>query len=310
MDLRQLEYVVAVADHGSFTRAARVLHVSQPTLSHGVRALEASLGFAVFDRLGRTVAVTGAGQAVLDGARRVLREAAALGATVGAVGRLESGSLDLVALPTLAVDPVASLIGRFRVAHPGIVLRVHEPEEASGVEHTVRSGRAELGFSDLTAAATGLAKIDLFRQEIVAVSPPGTAGGADPLSPRELAAMPLIVTPVGTSTRRLLDRALARHGLEPNIAVELNYREAIVPLVLAGAGTSLLPLRLAEEAAAQGAVVRRVRPTLARRIGVVHRDAPLSPAAAAMVALARAAYAGAAPSKTKSSRSGVRVQPQ
>lgn len=310
MDLRQLEYAVAVADHGSFTRAARVLHVSQPTLSHGVRSLETGLGFVVFDRLGRRVALTEAGRVVVDGARRVLREAAALGATAGALARLETGTLDLVALPTLAVDPVASLIGRFRVAHPGVVVRVHEPEEAAGVEHAVRSGRAEVGFSDLTAASAGLAKVVLFRQEIVAVSPPGTAGAPDVLSPRELAALPLIVTPVGTSTRRLLDRALARAGAEPTIAVELNYREAIVPLVLAGAGTSLLPLHLAHEAAAQGATVRRVRPVLARRIGVVHRDDALSPAAAAMVALAREAYAGVASSKTKSARSGVRVQPQ
>lgn len=310
MDLRQLEYAVAVADHGSFTRAARVMHVSQPTLSHGVRALETSLGFDVFDRLGRAVAPTGAGQVVIDGARRVLREVAALGATAGAVGRLETGTLDLVALPTLAVDPVAGLIGRFRVAHPGIVLRVHEPEEAAGVEHLVRSGRAELGFSDLTAASTGLVKVDLFRQEIVAVSPPGTSVPDAVLSPRELATLALIVTPVGTSTRRLLDRALARHGLEPTIAVELNYREAIVPLVLAGAGTSLLPVRLAAHAAAQGAVVRAVRPALARRIGVVHRPGSLSPAATAMVALARATYADGATSKTKSSRSGVRVHPQ
>ena len=292
MEIRQLEYVVAVADHGTFTRAARVLHVAQPTLSHGVRALETSLGFDVFDRLGRTVVATSAGAAVIDGARRVLREVAALDAVAGAANRLEAGTLDLVALPTLAVDPLAGLVGRFRTAHPGIVIRVHEPEEASGVEQRLRSGRAELGFSDLTAASTGLARVDLFRQEIVAVSPPGHGDDGVPLTPRELAALPLIVTPVGTSTRRLLDRALARQGLEPTIAVELNYREAIIPLVLSGAGTSLLTVRLARDAAAQGAVVRPVRPALARRIGVLHRPQPLSPAAVAMVVLARATYGG------------------
>ena len=288
MDLRQLEYVVAVADQGSFTRAAQSVHVSQPSLSHGVRTLESELGVELFARLGRSVAPSAAGLQVIDAARRVLRETADLAAVAASVAVLETGTLDLVALPTLAVDPVAELVGRFRIEHPGIVIRVREPEEAAGVEQSVRSGRAELGLTDITAAGVGLKRIELFRQEIVAVSPPGSVTGDEPLTPRELAQLPLIVTPLGTSTRRLLDRTLARGGLVPNIAVEINYREAIIPLVLAGAGTSLLPIRLAREAATRGAVVRSLRPVMSRRIGLLHRPARLSPAADAMVRLARA----------------------
>jgi DNA-binding transcriptional LysR family regulator len=289
MDLRQLEYVVAVADQRTFTRAARSVHVSQPSLSHGIRSLEHELGVELFARLGRTVAPTSAGLQVIDAARRVLRELADLGAVAAAAGALETGTLDLVALPTLAVDPVAALIGRFRTEHPGIVIHVHEPEEASGVEHSVRSGRAELGLTDLGGGGHGLTQVTLFRQTIVAVSPPGSADAEGALSARELAALPLIVTPVGTSTRRLLDRTLARDRLEPNIAVEINYREAIIPLVLAGAGTSLLPERMADDAAARGAVVRALRPALSRRIGLLHRPTRLSPAADAMLRLARSA---------------------
>jgi LysR family carnitine catabolism transcriptional activator len=288
MDLRQLEYVVAVADQRTFTRAARAVHVSQPSLSHGIRTLEGELGIELFARLGRTVAPTSAGLQVIDAARRVLREMADLSAVAASAAVLDSGTLDLVVLPTLAVDPVAALIGRFRTEHPGIVIRVHEPEEAADVEQSVRSGRAELGLTDITLRSTGLTRVALFRQEIVAVSPPGSAAGDGSLTPSELSALPLIVTPVGTSTRRLLDRTLARDGLEPNIAVEINYREAIIPLVLAGAGTSLLPVRIADDAAARGAVVRRLRPGLSRRIGLLHRPTRLSPAAAAMVQLARA----------------------
>lgn len=287
MDLRQLEYVVAVADQRTFTRAARSVHVSQPSLSHGIRTLEAELGVELFARVGRTVAPTSAGLQVIDAARRVLREMADLSAVAASAALLDSGTLDLVVLPTLAVDPVASLIGRFRVEHPGIVIHVHEPEEAAGVEQTVRSGRAELGLTDLASRREGLTQILLFRQEIVAVSPPGSVPADEALTPRQLAAMPLIVTPVGTSLRRLLDRSLARDHLEPNIAVEINYREAIIPLVLAGAGTSLLPQRMAEDAIARGAVVQRLRPALTRRIGLLHRSTRLSPAAEAMVRLAR-----------------------
>jgi DNA-binding transcriptional LysR family regulator len=292
MDLRQLEYVVAIADCGSFTQAARSLHVSQPSLSHGVRRLEIELGVDLFARLGRTVAVTAAGRQVIDTARHVLRDMADVATAAASVTTLAAGTLDLVALPTLAVDPLATLIGRFRTNHPGITIRVHEPEHAADVERSVRSGQAELGLTDITTGGTGLTRVALFRQEIVAISPPGRDLDEGPLTARALAELPLIVTPPGTSTRLLLDRMLARDGLEPNIVVEINYREAIVPLVLAGAGSSLLPRPLANEAARHGAAVRPLRPALTRRIGLLHRRVRLSPAAAAMADLAASIAAG------------------
>ncbi len=288
---RQLEYLVAVADHGTFTRGARSLHVSQPSLSHGVRALEAELGIDLFARLGRTVEMTAAGRQVIDAARQVLRDVADLTAAA-AVTTLTVGTLDLVALPTLAVDPLATLIGRFRTDHPGIVVRVHEPEDAADVERSVRTGRAELGLTDITIGGVGLTRIELFRQEIVAVSPPGSGIDGGTLTARALARLPLIVTPVGTSTRRLLDRTLARDGLEPNIAVEINHREAIIPLVLAGAGSALLPIRLADDAARRGATIRPLRPALTRRVGLLHRTTRLSLAAQTMAELAIATSTG------------------
>ncbi len=287
MDLRQLTYLVAVADHGGFTAAARAVHVSQPSLSHGIRVLEAELGVELFARLGRSVSPTASGAAVIAAARRVLREVADLEAAVAAIGALEQGRLVLAALPTLAVDPLAAMLGGFRRAHPGVVLRVLESEDPAGVEQRVRAGEAELGLTDITSVGRGLRRVPLFRQDLVAVSPPDADASPDPLTPAALAALPLVVTPPRTSTRRLLDAAFSRHGIEPRIAVELTNREAIVPLVLAGAGTSIMSASLAASAAQQGAVVRSLRPALSRRIGLVHRRAALSPAAAALVALAR-----------------------
>src|SRR4051794_29436136 len=149
MDLRQLEYVVAVVDHGGFTRAADALMVAQPSLSQGVRTLENELGVDLFHRLGRRVALTAAGEALIDPARRMLRDAATTRAAVAAGAGLQAGRLDLAALPTLAVDPLAPLIGTFRAAHPGISVHVTEPEEGHVVSDLVRSGRVEVGLTDL-----------------------------------------------------------------------------------------------------------------------------------------------------------------
>jgi DNA-binding transcriptional LysR family regulator len=286
MDLRQLEYLVAIDDHGTFTRAAEKMHVSQPSLSHAIRHLEQDLGVALFHRLGRSVAATAAGRQVIEAARQVLRDMADVRAAAAAVTLLISGTLHMTALPTLAVDPLAALIGRFRRDHQGVTIRIRETETTAEVEASVRSGEAELGMTDITIGGSGLVRIPLARQEILLVSPPDTRIDAESMTPRALSTIPLIVTPTGTSTRRLLDQVVARSGLEPNIAVEIGHREAIVPLVLAGAGSSLLPSALAAEAAARGAVVHELRPMMSRRIGILHRPGRLSPAARAMLELA------------------------
>ncbi len=289
MELRHVEYVLAVIDHGSFTAGAAEVGVTQPSLSEGVRRLEAELGVRLFDRIGRTVVVTDAGRAFEGPARRMIRERSVVLDAVGAVRELETGTLDLVALPTLAVDPLAALIGRFRALHPGVAVRVAEPEDASALADRVADGHSEIGLAELPARRDDLVAITLARQEIVAVCPPGTelpAPGRLPVG--RLAGMPLVATPAGTSTRDLLDRALAAAAVRPVIAVEIAQREAIAPLVLQGAGTSFLPWSMAETLGAQGAVVARLVPALTRTIGLLHRANPLTPSGRAFVELARA----------------------
>src|SRR5438552_600736 len=288
MDLRQVEYVLAVVERGSFTKAAASMQVSQPSLSDGIRRLESELGVRLFHRLGRRVELTDAGRAFIGPARQLTRDRDAVFESVATVRDLHGGTLDLVSLPTLAADPLGRLVGRFRKAHPGIAVRIAAPEDDGAVVAMVLDGRSELGLTELRPMRDELVSVSLERQELVAVCPPRTrlaSSGRLPVA--RLRGMPLVTTPPGTSTRDLLDRALASAGIEPVIAVETSQREAIAPLVLSGAGTSFLPARLAEPLAAQGAVVARLVPTLTRTIGLVHRAAPLTPAARAFVELAR-----------------------
>jgi DNA-binding transcriptional LysR family regulator len=288
MDLRQIDYVLAVVDRGSFTKAAASMQVSQPSLSDGIRRLETELGVRLFHRLGRTVELTDAGRAFVGPARQLTRDRDAVFESVATVRDLHSGTLDIVALPTLAADPLGRLVGGFRKANPGISVRIAAPEDDGAVVAMVLDGRSELGLTELRTHRDELVGVSLERQELVAVCPPRTrlaTSGRLPVA--RLRGMPLVTTPPGTSTRDLLDRALASAGVEPYIAVETSQREAIAPLVLSGAGTSFLPARLAEPLAAQGAVVARLVPTLTRTIGLVHRPSPLTPAARAFVELAR-----------------------
>lgn len=292
MDLRQLSYVVAVVDAGSFTAGAAAVGVTQPSLSQAVRALELELGVELFDRSGGAVRLTAAGRALVDPARQALRDAATARAAVAAVVDLVAGRLDLVCLPSLAVQPASELIGRFRRVHPGVTVRLVEPEDAAAVVGRVRSGTSELGFTELPAG-DDVVEVPLETHDYVALVPPGSplaarggrSGGAVALA--DLAGQPLVTTPPGTSTRRVVDEAMAAAGVTATIAVETDHREAIAPLVAAGAGVSLLPRRLAlASAASTGAVVRDVRPAIERSVGLIHRPGPLSPAAGAFLSLA------------------------
>jgi DNA-binding transcriptional LysR family regulator len=288
MDLRQLSYVVAVVDEGSFTAAAAAVGVSQPTLSQAVRGLEVELGVELVDRSGGRVRLTAAGRALVDPARQTLRDAATARAAVADVVGVAAGRLDLVCLPSLAVQPVAELVGRYRRAHPGVTVRLAEPEDAAAVVDRVRSGTSELGFTELPSGAD-VVEVPLETHDYVALVPPDVplASGEGPVGLAELARQPLVTTPSGTSTRRVVDEALSAAGVAPTIAVETDHREAVGPLVVAGAGVSLVPRRLAQTSAAvAGAVVRDVEPPIERSVGLIHRAGPLSPAAGAFLALA------------------------
>ena len=184
---------------------------------------------------------------------------------------------------------MADLIGRFREHHPGIEVRVHEPESADGIERSSGTEPCELGAAHLPLAGGQLIAHPLGEQELLFVLPPDAIpDGERPLGARELAKTPLVVSPPGTSTRILLEQALTAVNVTPQIAVETAAREAIVPLVLAGAGAALLPAPLAREAERRGATVRSARPKITRPVGLVHRASRLSPAAAAFLALANA----------------------
>jgi LysR family transcriptional regulator, carnitine catabolism transcriptional activator len=287
MDERRLRYFLAVVDEGGVTPAARRLHVAQPSLSQALRSFETELGAELFHRVGRGLRLSAAGRAFVGPARQALRALDEARSAIAGVAGLTTGTLEMAALATLAVDPMAPLIGRFRELHPGVQVRVLEPEDADGVRALVRDGDCELGAAHVPIRGHELVAHPLGEQELLFVLPPdATPQDHRPLGPRELAETPLVVSPPGTSTRMLLEQALAAVGVTPQIAVQSAAREAIVPLVLAGAGAALLPAPLAEEAERRGATIRSARPRITRAVGLIHRRGSLSAAARAFLTLA------------------------
>jgi len=275
MDERRLSYFLAIVEAGSVTAAAARLHVAQPSLSQALRALERELGATLFDRVGRGLQLTSAGRALIGPARQALLALDAARDAVTEIADVLAGELSIAALATLAADPLAELVGRFRVAHPGVTVQIGEAESGADAGRLVAEGTRELGLVHLPLARTRLEATPLGSQELLFVLPPGGELDRRPLTPAALCSMPLIVTAPGTSTRELLEQAFAAAGVVPAIAVQTTAREAIVPLVLAGAGAALLPGALAREAERRGARVRAAR------------DRPRQPAGPAVVGGAR-----------------------
>ncbi|WP_219414436.1 LysR family transcriptional regulator [Pseudonocardia nigra] len=281
MERRHLEYFLAVVDHGGFSAAASALLVAQPSLSHSIKVLERELGAELFHRLPRGVRVTAAGEALVDSARRALREMEVGRACVQEVVGLTAGRLDLVSLPTLALDPLAEVIGRFRRAHPQVQVRLMQSELGDDVREAVRSGAAELGVADtMSRPFVELQSDYIGNQELVVTLPPGTPEPkTGTMSIDELLTLDLVTGFTGTLVRDLLTKEAERRGVELSVAVEVGHRESALHLVVAGAGCAVLPRPLARVAALEGAVLVSVDPALKREIHLVRRPGVLSPAA-------------------------------
>jgi LysR family transcriptional regulator, carnitine catabolism transcriptional activator len=284
MDLRKLTFFVAVVDHGTFTKAAASVFVSQPGLSQGIRDLEAEVGTPLFDRIGRRVQLTDAGRALEEPARQALRQINTATAAIAAVRGLESGHLDLACLPTLAADPTAALIGRFRGIHPGIRISLADPDDPDDLLGMIRSGFVEVAITERFEPAPDIVQHDIGIQRLVMIRPPGSPA-LTPSTFGEMADASFIATAPGTSLRHALDELFLQMGRKPNVVVETSQREAIVPLVLAGAGAALVTEVVAEWAMEQGVVRCDSAPVFQRHIVVAHRAQTLSPAAAAFLKL-------------------------
>jgi DNA-binding transcriptional LysR family regulator len=286
MDVRQLRYFLAIVDHGSVHRAAQELFVAQPSVSQALRALERDLGTDLFHRTGRRLVLTPAGERLIDPAREVLRGVEVARATVEAVDGLRAGRLVISSMPSQAVSPLAPMVSRFRAAYPLVEVAVRAAATPPEVVAAVRAGTAELGMLGTPTVGPEFAGLTVHPLEtqsfvlVAAVDAELPAG--DPVAVDALAGRRLIVGQPGTGMRRVADDIL-RRSPGSRIAVEVEHREAVLPLVLARVGVAVLSESWRELASSAGAIVRDLASDEVLRVCLVHRDGRLSPAAAAFV---------------------------
>ncbi|TJZ59312.1 LysR family transcriptional regulator [Streptomyces piniterrae] len=245
MELRQLEYFVAVAEERHFTRAAQRMMVSQSGLSASVRALERELAAPLFVRTTRSVELTGAGRALLVEATRTLAGARAAKEAVAAVQGLLRGSLSVGVEQCVTVD-VGALLARFRERHPDVEVRLRQAGSAVLVDD-IAGGRLDLAFVTLPGPPPEGVQLLPFHQEpMVLLCHPGhRLAGARTVGWDELPHETFVDFHPDWGARRLTDLAFAAGGTRRRVALEVYDVHTLIELVRHDLGVAVVPRPIA-----------------------------------------------------------------
>ncbi|OZD07132.1 LysR family transcriptional regulator [Rhodococcus sp. 06-235-1A] len=290
MELRQLEYFVAVAEEANFTRAAARVHISQSGVSAQIRALERELGATLIDRSGGTATLTTAGQAALTQARATLAAANSVRQSVDDVAGLLRGSLRVGMITACTVPQLFDALARFHSAHPGVDIALQE-DNSDRLVADVRAGDLDIALVGVAARAPdGLESMVVIDERIVAAVPP-----QHPLAAQDKATLaqvcdhPIVALPSGTGIRAVFDRDCAGLGLTPSITLQASAPDAVADLAARGLGVGILSASMAEFYGNKLVAIELTDSDTAALLALVWR-APMSAALTELVTVATASF--------------------
>ncbi|MFC0400384.1 transcriptional regulator CynR [Paraburkholderia rhizosphaerae] len=290
MLLRHLRYLTAVVDHGSFTRAAQALHVSQPALSQQIKELEDRLGAQLLDRSGRQVRPTDRGAMYLRYVRRIQEELDEAARAVKDVEDLSIGSLRLGVTPTVANYLIGPLVQRFRSRYPGISLSVRVASQQEEIEPALRDDELDLGIGFGDMPVEDIEVTPLHKERLALIAGAGRWPARKTVVTRaELLATPLALLDASFSIRRSVDRYFAKMRARPAIVVEANSITVLIEIVRQTDVATILPANVA----GPGLSTAKFQPELELRPAALlqRRNAYRSAATQAFVAMALEATA-------------------
>jgi LysR family cyn operon transcriptional activator len=248
MLLRHLKYLLAVADHGNFSRAAQALHVSQPTLSQQIKQLEESLGAELLDRSARLVRPTDAGAAYIEYARKVLRDLEAGKRAIHDVKDLSRGTLRLAMTPTFMAYLAGPLIREFSSRHPGIRLSVFELSMGE-IEARLADDSLDLAiaFSDVRDPDIECEPLFVETLSVMVGQVHPQFGREEALTGEELASLPLVLLTKDFFTRTCIDDYCREHGIAPTVDMQANSVSAILEIIRHVPVATILPQATASQ---------------------------------------------------------------
>ncbi len=291
MELRQLEYFVAVARHGQFTRAADAVWVTQSALSQQIRRLEVELGVVLLRRTPRGAVLTPAGEDLLVRAEAALAELARAREELDRHAGLTRGRIRVAAttIDTLRL-PVA--LATFHRAHPGLQVALrHAP--AAEVLGLVQTGTVDVGVSGSSPGEmpVGLTVEELSDEEMSAMLPPGDSlAGDSPIGLADLSGRAFILPEPGSGLREVVIAACERAGFGPVPLFEISDPATVRHLVHCGLGVSIVPASWFAAPGPEVAAAGLADPAVRHRVNALTPTTGRSPAAALLVGALHAAF--------------------
>jgi DNA-binding transcriptional LysR family regulator len=298
LTLTHLKTLSAVARHGSFSRAAGELNLTQPAVSMQIRQLETTLGLPLLERIGKRAFPTRAGELLLAHAGRAFLELEAGVERVQQLRGVVAGRVRLGTSASVSIYLLPPLLRRFRARYPATELVV-VTGNASDIARAIVANELDLGVVSLPVRHRELTVSAFYRDELVAIaSPRGPWRSTRRISPDELAREPLILFERGATLRRVIDGWFQRARVSPGQVMEMGNTEAIKKLVEAGLGLSVTSWFSAKQEAKAGTLVAMpLTPPLHRQIGIVQRrDKTRTPSLGAFLDALGALRGGISPS--------------
>ena len=259
MDLRQLEILQAIAETGSFTACGRKLHVSQSAISRQIALLEDELGEPLFLRVGRTVRMTPAAEALVQLGQRVSQDVRDTLASVTDRTRELRGTLRLSGGMTVCLYIFPTLVKQLRRSHPKLEVKMMVATAGRSVEQ-IRAGHVDAGLLTLPVEEADLVTVPVLHEELLLVTMPGhPLAKRKKIAPQDLAGEPFVAFEAGSGTRRVFDRFFLSENIEPNIVMETENVEIIKAMVKTGLGIGIVPyIAVAREVRARQFFVTRI----------------------------------------------------
>jgi len=240
--LRQLEYFVTVVDEGSFTRAAQILHVTQPGLSHQIQALERDLGGPLLERLPRKVRLTPAGRTALPHARASLAHAERTGSAARRASGVETGELHVGTLFSISVGVLPGALAVWRRRYPELQAHLVEFRHTEDLIAAMEAGRADVAVGPTPPDWDGPAS-EIGVEEFVIVAAADTDLPTEPPRVRlaDLADHDWVHFTAQSGLADILDAACEAAGFQPRVSVRTEQSSSALNLVAAGLGIGLVP---------------------------------------------------------------------
>lgn len=288
MELRQLDYFIATCEELHFTRAAEKIGITQPSLSHQIKALEDEIGVPLFDRIGKKIALTEAGMILYAQSKLAFGNLASAKEQIQELQRIERGKLSIGALPGELNQLVSTLLIDFHRDYPKVQIKILGVED---VATRLLQNELDLAVTILPIEDERIVTIPLYNERFFFVAPTAHPyAGRSAIDFEEILRVPVVTFPETHRCRQLIDSTCARAGLRLQPLIETTTIESLFGLVRSGAGGSVLSKTLLKMYNDDDLVCIPIQnPSLTREVGVAYlRDKYMGKASRGFIELMQA----------------------